>query len=447
MDSHLTDLDALILKVRARRSRDYIVEAVAAYRVGAYKAAVVGTWIAASFDILSKIRELSQAGDKAAKAFIGDFDKAVAANNRERLLKLEGELLDKAADPFAFIGPQERMQLSRLREDRHLCAHPAFSTEAELFQPPPELVRLHIVNAVEMLLAAAPVQGKSLIAAFVDDLPSPAFPRDREQAIRYVTARYLARLRPSAFDGFAAVLVKTYLRRDVPALSGNEVSLLHSLAAIARHQPQLWESDVRQIVLRLIDEAGGSETGYVFGLLGEFPDILDRLSSSARIRLEAAIDNYTPQASAEDVIFAALDLDGFSDRVRSAYEKLNSEHRGRVLSLHPNRFMLLKSLQELVASGSFRRAETIFQRMVTPLAAVVMTEDLVEIAAAISKNMEVWDASAVPRYLADFIERVPSGVRFERTPWASLQVFLEGEDRSGNFDVVWDALARRGVSL
>ena len=197
----------------------------------------------------------------------------------------------------------------------------------------------------------------------------------------------------------------------------------------------------------MIDEADGTQTGYVFGLLKEFPDILDRLSPAMRIRLEAAIDNYDPQTSTEDIIFTALDLDGFSDRVQAAYARLHSERRGRLVTLHPNRFMLRKSLQELVASTSFRGAEATFQRMVTPLAAVVATEDLAEVVAAIIENGEVWDASAIPRYLADFIERVPLQIRFERPPWAALQVFLEGENRSGNFDVVWDALARRGVNL
>ena len=41
-------------------------------------------------------------------------------------------------------------QLERLREDRHLCAHPAFSAEALLFEPTPELVRMHLVNAVDL---------------------------------------------------------------------------------------------------------------------------------------------------------------------------------------------------------------------------------------------------------------------------------------------------------
>jgi hypothetical protein len=447
MDPHLTDLDALILRVRSRRSREYIAEAVAAYRVGAYKAAIVGTWIAVSFDILSKIRELSQAGDKAAVTFMEDFDKAVANGNRERLLKLENELLDKASDPFAFIGQQEKLHLSRLKEDRNLCSHPAFSTEAELFQPRPELVRLHIVTAVETLLAAAPVQGRTMITAFADDVPSPSFPREREQAIRYVAERYLSRLRASSLDSFATVLLKGFLRRDVAGWKGHEASILHALAAIARHHLHAWRSDVRELALRQIESASGDQLGRVFGLLKEFPDILERLDPATRIRLDAVIDNHDPKAPSEDGIFAAVDIAGFAERVRNAYARLDSERRARVLRAHPSRAFLPLSLKELREAGSFRGAEAIFQRSITPLAEMVTTEDLGQLAAAIQSNSEVWDAAAIPAYLADFIERVPPHVQLDQAPWAALHAFLDGVDRIAHFSEAWEVLARRGVAL
>ena len=106
MDARLTDLDALVLKIRERRSREYLAEALAAYRAGAYKASVIGTWIVVTFDILMKIREISQAGDRAATAFVEEFESAVRNNNRVRLLKLEGDILEKALDHFEFIGQQ-----------------------------------------------------------------------------------------------------------------------------------------------------------------------------------------------------------------------------------------------------------------------------------------------------------------------------------------------------
>ncbi|MBD2609761.1 MAG: hypothetical protein RMY62_004475 [Nostoc sp. ZfuVER08] len=64
----LTDLDELVLTIRDKSSRSYILEAVNAYRGGAYRAAIVATWIAVSYDIIAKIRELASQSDRQASA-------------------------------------------------------------------------------------------------------------------------------------------------------------------------------------------------------------------------------------------------------------------------------------------------------------------------------------------------------------------------------------------
>jgi hypothetical protein len=40
---------------------------VASYRAGAFRAAIVATWIAVCFDVIEKIRELALSGDKEAE--------------------------------------------------------------------------------------------------------------------------------------------------------------------------------------------------------------------------------------------------------------------------------------------------------------------------------------------------------------------------------------------
>jgi hypothetical protein len=447
VDAHLTDLDAIILRVRERKSREYIAEAVAAYRVGAYKAAVIGTWIAVTFDILMKIRELAQSGDGAAGAFIRDFDKASENNNLERLSKLEGELLSKALDPFAFIGPLEHAQLTRLKADRNVCAHPAFSSDAQLFSPQPELVRLHIVTAVEALLAAAPVQGKAMITEFAADLASPAFPRDGEQAARYVGERYLSRLRPGALDSFAAVLFKGYLREDVPGWAGLSQSVLHALAAIRRYHSDVWARDVLPIALRLIGEASGDQLGRAFPLIRAFPDLRDRLDEPSLIRLRALIDNYDPLRESNDEVFAAADLEGFADLVSAVFSRLDEDKKAQVISRFPNRAFIADGVQQLRDAGSYRGAEAAFRRAVTPLAGVMTARDLALVAAAVEENGEVWNASGIPKLLGDLLERIPDHVRLEAAPWVSLKTFLESRSASERFSCVWEVLSRRGLGV
>jgi len=108
-------------------------------------------WVAVVYDLISKYRELDALGDAAATAFIQSWDAATTAHDVRRLLQLEGQIVDDATTNTQLVNPIGRTHLERLREDRHLCAHPAFSTEAKLFEPSPELVRLHLVNAIDLV--------------------------------------------------------------------------------------------------------------------------------------------------------------------------------------------------------------------------------------------------------------------------------------------------------
>src|SRR5712692_3535798 len=105
-ESNLVDLDELVLMVRDRNSRTYIGEAINTYRGRAYRSALLSTWIAVAYDIISKIRELHVQGDPAAGAFVAVLDNAIDASERgdptavQRLQAIENELLAKALRDF-----------------------------------------------------------------------------------------------------------------------------------------------------------------------------------------------------------------------------------------------------------------------------------------------------------------------------------------------------------
>jgi hypothetical protein len=96
----LADLDELALAVRDNLSRSHIMEAVAAYRGGAYRAAIVATWIAVTYDIIAKIRELAGQDDANALRFIGGLQTAIASRNIQQLQRIEADLLTKAKPRF-----------------------------------------------------------------------------------------------------------------------------------------------------------------------------------------------------------------------------------------------------------------------------------------------------------------------------------------------------------
>ena len=68
--TRLHNLDELLLSVRDRQSRAYLEEAITAHRAGANRAAIVTLWTTIVYDIIQKIRELANAGDTNAAAFV-----------------------------------------------------------------------------------------------------------------------------------------------------------------------------------------------------------------------------------------------------------------------------------------------------------------------------------------------------------------------------------------
>ena len=206
----LTDLDELSLTVRDRESSLYIGEAINAYRGGAFRASIISTWVAVVTDIISKLRELASQGDANASTQISSIDTAIQNNNVPQLQKIENELLEKARNDFEFLSQQEFTDLERLKQDRNLCAHPAFVTEGLLFQPQPEIVRAHIVHAILHLLQHKPVQGKSALNRINADIIRSSFPADQENVNKLLGAKYLNR----AKDSFEIPLLPHHLKPD-----------------------------------------------------------------------------------------------------------------------------------------------------------------------------------------------------------------------------------------
>ena len=166
MDTGLVDLDELVNRIREPRSKTYFLDAVKAYNAGALRTALTSIWVAVVYDLISKYREINASGDSAAASFLRKWDEATKYGNIRILLGLELNILDDATNNVQLLSPVSKKQLERLREDRNLCAHPNFYTEENLFEPSVEMVRLHLVNAIDMVLSQAPLQGKAIFEQF-----------------------------------------------------------------------------------------------------------------------------------------------------------------------------------------------------------------------------------------------------------------------------------------
>jgi hypothetical protein len=64
------DLDALVLACRNERARELFAEAVACYRGGAFRMAIVATWMAVVFDLVDKLRAQDLRGDAQSRTLL-----------------------------------------------------------------------------------------------------------------------------------------------------------------------------------------------------------------------------------------------------------------------------------------------------------------------------------------------------------------------------------------
>lgn len=177
--SSLTNLDELISNVIHSQSRDYMLEAVTAFRSGAYRAAIATIWVSICIDIIEKIRELALEEDGTAIELERQLDN-VGTNDLTAKQNFENKLLDYAHSSLQIISNIEKNMLERIKKDRNICVHPMFVEEGEHFEITSKMVRSHIVFACNCLLTQAPVRGKVLRERIYDRINGASFPEDQE---------------------------------------------------------------------------------------------------------------------------------------------------------------------------------------------------------------------------------------------------------------------------
>jgi hypothetical protein len=282
--SPLADLDELILRCRDDKAKTYISEAVASYRSGAFRSAIVASWIAVCFDVIEKLRELALAGDKEAEKQVEDLEKTRKSGDLGRALKFERELLELARDKFELISHLEFIDLERLQADRNRCAHPSLVSEDQAYAPSAELARLHIHSAVSHLLQHPPVQGKHALDRLIGEVDSEYFPTDAEEARTFLASGPLRKPRDSLVRNLALVLIKRVLRDHVDwNPRRRSVAALRAVAMLHPQQYGKTLADKLSAVFRSVDDVDLFEGIY---FLGHVDDCWQYLDDDVRQRLQ-----------------------------------------------------------------------------------------------------------------------------------------------------------------
>lgn len=317
----LVDLEELALRCRSPRSRQHLAEAIGCYEAGAYRACIVATWVAVTFDLIDKMNELALSGDNEAKQTLERFHDARARGDIRAALEFEKNLIG-AARRLELIAHIEEIDLQRLLEDRHRCAHPSMLLDGEIFVAPPELARLHVHNAVTHVMAQEPAQGKAALDLLLRELQSDYFPRSLEDARKYLAASALRKPRSALLSNFVAVVLKLFVLDEAGAPGDRKY--LNALKVVQELHQASWEAALRAHFAKIVARCEQpNQMNRALRVIGAFGSAAwDRLDVVQHIRLANYVETMPSDALS---ILGQLQLAPLSDAVTVRIMKLRAQ--------------------------------------------------------------------------------------------------------------------------
>ena len=471
----LNDLETITHGVRTARSRENIKEAINAYYGGAYRSSIVSTWIAVADDIIEKLRELAAYEDPQAIVLTENLEGKIKARNIPALQKFEESLLELAEKEFELIGPEQRTNLERIKQDRNFCAHPAYTLAGTLFDPTPELVRTHITHAVLDLLKHSPVRGKSSLKVILEDIKGEGFPATTPKvAGTYICTKYLEYAKRSLIDNLLGLLIKAFTKR-LPDWQGHSDRAFLVLLGIAEVKAEIFETWARENFARIASQLSGNEIYRVFGLLAQDIRFWGWLGEAQKVQLTDFFSKTrvpsmprTPRERLEGTfswgdffeglgdlaigiqqkeflnklglkelgdLFRLMRIDALKKPLFEVFNALSQDDKIEVISKSPTSDIMSEALNLFAGATSFRHAEHLGQNILPAMARYMSTDDIMLTQKIVLENGQIYAASGTCGVLMDWLSELSKRQDINLKQIADWAGFYEElEEQYDNYD-------------
>lgn len=423
----LTDIDSLCLAVRDIESRRLISEAITAYRGGAFRSAILSTWIAVAYDIIVKARELAAQGEAVPHAFVAELDAAIASNDIPKRQNIERQLLDTANKKLQLLAPHEHEAFKRLFADRHLCAHPAFITDDEIFQPTPELVRSHLIHALHYLLIHAPLQGKSAVSRFEVDILSASYPASGPAIGKYLRARYLDRGKDALVVNLIKGILTAPFGTDRAKFAGKERQLTMSLREIAAAKMVIYDQTVPPFVANRFDVVPDEVLLNLCPYLEADTRIWDWVSEPVRIRARTLLSTAALDDLKAAYAFDAFAIPELATVLLARFDAFDEATQINIISENPRREFIPRAIEVYQQAQGWRHAESLGRALIVPLANQFAPEHIQAMLDAVADNDQIKMASGTSTILESVFELSRSVLDDARPHWQAFVDRLSGE--------------------
>jgi hypothetical protein len=409
-------IDERIASVGNPDVRPLVDEAWKCYGVGAFRATIVLTWLAVCADLSDKIDRLSDDGDGEAAEFLKKLLTAESHGLKSAgvmaMQEVEREILSVATQVELIDSVAER-ELSRIREDRHLCAHLSLRSAGEMYEPSAEIARAHLSCALDNVLTLPATQGKRVVDRYLKHVLDPFFVVAPDHLIQ----TFYERVRPAARRRIIDVTTKhALLALEVAEMPGTEVvadrmaQCLKTFAArdrnavgvaISKNVDQLAHLGIGELVTTL-QRVGGLDVFW------EHVDdaLLSRLETRTSTLSPIGNDGRISDECASILSLSAIDsvarrlpelFDRFADLATPGKRQVMAHRAGRCFA---------PSVAELLRDArSFRNAEELAATIVVPHAVLLTLDDLAALLASWSGNTQCQFASGMPGMAEEVFRR------------------------------------------
>ena len=416
----VTDIDILRNKVRDRNSQILIDEAITAYRGGALRSAIVSTWVAVQYDIISKARELAHLDEQAFKKFIEELDNAVKNNTIQKLLKIEREIISWAKDEVEIISPHEHEALDRIRIDRNRCAHLSLSTEDQVFQPLPELAKVHILHALKYSLIHAPLQGKSAIEGFFEDIQSESFPSTESEAREFFFSKYLDRTKEASIENMIKKILTIFFFEPDNKAFKYKLKLSWVLSEIYDKRKDIFTNTTRQYLKFKSDIKGEKNLLSICLILGFNSQIWNWLSNPIRLALLELIRNCTAEDMIEHYVPHAHDISDISSHIRTKMRRFKYQDQVEIISKFPNKHFVPLAINIYKRSKTQKLASDIGRNAIMRLAIYFNSKDITSVLDAVRSNKNIYNSNFIEIVLMVIFSSTKSYLPHTKESWIKL---------------------------
>ena len=218
----MLDFDEIIVNVKNPQVKKYLEESIKSYRVGNYRSAILGVWVAAMFDLVKKFEILVDQRESTAISKWKDLKPKIEAHKN-----WEMELIH-AAKAVAMISRYEADSLEALSKTRNRYAHPSFDDVGTLFDPTPEEVRYFIRTLYDIVLSQPAQLGAFYVTQLLESIKSPNFFTSRPFAHKLASAKNLVSEKVSRINQkqIPRLIKELFQALNSPSSSEHELNIL-----------------------------------------------------------------------------------------------------------------------------------------------------------------------------------------------------------------------------